>query len=114
MKRKAEVPKTPESFFWAEFLPGIEKTIADARAALEAREQTLPAWAPTSLKEPGAALDERGKSIARLEAVAGQLQPELALVDALLQKGEEELRSYLGAVERLRHRLADWAGGAVG
>jgi hypothetical protein len=102
------------SEFWAEFLPGIEKTIVEALAALEAREQTLPSTVEKQSGNSSQHLQDLRDRIAGLETVAARPEPAVAEVDALLQTGEGELRGYIAAVEALREKLAEWAGRAIG
>jgi hypothetical protein len=95
-------------------LPWINETIARSLAGVDQRDKelaALPAWAGAGWEERLEGMRERLQGLAVCAERGGAT---VAEVDGLLRDAEQQLRTYLAAVESVRARLAGWEGRAVG
>lgn len=107
-------PDKPNPAMWEkDSLPWIEKVVSESLAKARAREESLPALgpAPDALTQQ---LERLGKSLYDFATFADAPRPTIAEIDESFQNGEEELRHFLGTVESVRGRLAEWTDRAIG
>lgn len=97
---------------WVTVLERIERTLAQATGAADAREAALakPSATRNSLLSP----DVPAKYWPGMDKKVEMMATPLALLDETLQAEEADARRHLADVADLRQRLAEWTGRAIG
>ena len=97
---------------WVTVLERIDRTLAKAIAAADAREAAVAE--PLARRETLLAPDVPVKYWPGMDKKVEAMAQPLVALDHVLQPEEADARKHLADIADLRQRLADWAGRAIG